>query len=768
MVVVTTRAAEHGDHGLIDDILAADEPTLLRLRNLSAAAVAELVRRELGREAHDDFCAACYAVTGGNPLFVRELLRVLIADEVRPDAERAAAVAAAGPGAIRWYVAARLRRQAPEVRAVARAVAILGDEMALPVVAEQARLTLPDAAAAAHLLTQQGIFERADPPAFTHAVVGDVARSLIPAGERSAEHDRAASVLRQAGRPVTQIASHLLRTAPAGVPDRVESLTAAASQAFRHGSPENAAVFLDRARAEPPAPALRAEISRQLGNCRAHHLAITEAGTHLRDALALAQDSRQRALCAYSLARFRNACGEPGEAIPLLVRALDELADAGEPAWALEVEGELIGMARADLGGRAVLLRHMDSFARRAGRPDAVLDSQRSVEALLAGRPTGEALELARSALAGEVLTPERCGLWAAVNTLMMTDHLDEAERRMLRALDTAIDRGLLFPMGIIRGYLARIALLRGDLTQAAEHVELGTAAAPAPNIGLPLLESTAVHLHIEQGRTAEAEAVLDGGVLSGDRPPHASVHLWLLEARTRLRLLRGEHAAALADAILCGQSHARWGAGGIWDVPWRLLAADAHRLAGKPAEATALVEEQLRLARELAIPRHVAIALRAMAKLVDPTHQHQRLAEAVDLLRRGQGRLELARALAELGELELRGGARSTARATVRRAAELALECHALELAERLRSGLAQAGGRPPRLRVTGVPALTPSERRVARLATEALTNREIAERLFVSEKTVEAHLSRVFRKLGVRSRTQLATQLTAPDRTP
>lgn len=767
LVAVSVRHAERGDHGLVDDLLAAD-PTLLRLRNLSAVAVAELVRRELGADAHDDFCAACYAVTGGNPLFVRELLRVLVADDVRPDAERAAAVAASGPDAIRWYVAARLRRQPPAVRAVARAVAVLGDEVALPVVAEQAHLTVPEAAAAAQALTGQGIFESADPPAFVHAVVSDVARSLIPAGERGVDHERAAAVLRRAGGSVTQVASHLLRTTPAGVPDRVVSLTAAALWAFRHGSPENAAVFLDRARAEPPDSVLRAEISRQLGNCRAHHLAITDAENHLQEALALAEDGRQRGLCAYSLARFRNACGAPREAIPLLVGALDDLADAGERALLLEVEGELIGIARADLAGRDVLLRHMDSFAGRDGRPAAVLDSQWSVEALLAGRPASEALAMARSALAGDALPPERCGLWAAVNTLMVLDHLDEAERRMLRALDTTVDRGLLLPMGIVRGFLARIALLRGDLVQAEEHVELGTAAAPAPNIGLPLLESTAVHIHLEQGRLRDAQAVLDKGVLSGDRAPTASVHMWLLEARTRLRLACGEHVDALADAVLGGQLHGQWGARGVWDVPWRLLAADAHRAAGRLDEAVALVEQQLRLARDLAVPRHVAVALRALAGLAGGVDRRRWLTEAVDLLHGGQGRLELAHALAELGEVETRDGDRSTARATARRAAELAAECHAPRLAERLRIGLARGGGRPPRLRVVGISALTPSERRVARLATEALTNREIAERLFVSEKTVEAHLSRAFRKLGVRSRTELATQLTASDGAP
>jgi DNA-binding CsgD family transcriptional regulator len=126
-----------------------------------------------------------------------------------------------------------------------------------------------------------------------------------------------------------------------------------------------------------------------------------------------------------------------------------------------------------------------------------------------------------------------------------------------------------------------------------------------------------------------------------------------------------------------------------------------------------------------------------------------------------GPARLELAHALADLGQQQLRGGDRSTARATIRRAAELALECRAQALADRLTAGLTTKGGRPPRLRLTGVSALTPSERRVAQLAADALTNRQIAERLYVTEKTVEAHLSRAFRKLDVRSGIQLVSRL-------
>jgi DNA-binding CsgD family transcriptional regulator len=197
-----------------------------------------------------------------------------------------------------------------------------------------------------------------------------------------------------------------------------------------------------------------------------------------------------------------------------------------------------------------------------------------------------------------------------------------------------------------------------------------------------------------------------------------------------------------------------------MWDVPWRLYAADAYFLAGQHEQAACLVDEQLRLARNLAVPRHIAVALRTAARFADTADANRYLREAVDLLRDGPARLELARTLADLGELLMRDGDRRAARDTTRQAAELALECHAPAMAERLNVSLTAGGGRPSRLSASGVHALTPSERRIARLVADALTNRQIAERLFVTEKTVEAHLSRTFRKLGVRSRTQLTSK--------
>jgi DNA-binding NarL/FixJ family response regulator len=125
------------------------------------------------------------------------------------------------------------------------------------------------------------------------------------------------------------------------------------------------------------------------------------------------------------------------------------------------------------------------------------------------------------------------------------------------------------------------------------------------------------------------------------------------------------------------------------------------------------------------------------------------------------QAELERARALTDLGAALRRAGNRSEAQDTLRLALDLAHRCGALSTAERARAELTAAGARPRRAALTGFDALTASERRVAELACEGLTNREIAQALFVTVKTVEWHLGNTYGKLGIASRRELKTVL-------
>ena len=116
------------------------------------------------------------------------------------------------------------------------------------------------------------------------------------------------------------------------------------------------------------------------------------------------------------------------------------------------------------------------------------------------------------------------------------------------------------------------------------------------------------------------------------------------------------------------------------------------------------------------------------------------------------------------IGQALRRANQRAEARELLREGLELAQRCGAAPLAQRAHAELLATGARPRRLVRTGVDSLTPSEHRVAQMAAEGQTNREIAQALFVTPKTIEMHLSHVYGKLDIQSRTQLATAMATP----
>ena len=159
--------------------------------------------------------------------------------------------------------------------------------------------------------------------------------------------------------------------------------------------------------------------------------------------------------------------------------------------------------------------------------------------------------------------------------------------------------------------------------------------------------------------------------------------------------------------------------------------------------------------------PRALGIALRAAGLARGGREGLALLRESVAALDGSPGLLERARSLAEFGAALRRSGERAAARDPLARALELAARCGARPLAARARDELKAAGARPRRPWRTGVEALTPSELRVARLAAEGQTNRQIACELYVTLKAVEGHLAHVYAKLGIEGRGQLAHAL-------
>jgi DNA-binding CsgD family transcriptional regulator len=169
------------------------------------------------------------------------------------------------------------------------------------------------------------------------------------------------------------------------------------------------------------------------------------------------------------------------------------------------------------------------------------------------------------------------------------------------------------------------------------------------------------------------------------------------------------------------------------------------------------LVETELGHARRWGSPGATAAALRLLGTL----RQGEGLAllqESVEIAETSHARLEHAKSLVTWGSALRRGGRRTQAREPLARGVEVARECGAVALAETARTELHAAGGRPRRQASTGPESLTPSERRIADLAAEGLTTRDIAHALYVTPRTVEGHLTNVYRKLGISTRTALA----------
>jgi DNA-binding CsgD family transcriptional regulator len=174
--------------------------------------------------------------------------------------------------------------------------------------------------------------------------------------------------------------------------------------------------------------------------------------------------------------------------------------------------------------------------------------------------------------------------------------------------------------------------------------------------------------------------------------------------------------------------------------------------------EALTLAEAELTDARRRGQPRRVGIALRTLGLLHGDTTLLQ---DAVTTLADSPAKLEQATALVELGAAQRRAGNRAAARAPLRDGLDLATRCGATRLAARARTELVATGARPRRAHISGRDSLTPSELRVARMAAEGRTNNEIAQALFVTTRTIDAHLAHTYTKLGINSRRQLENAL-------
>jgi DNA-binding CsgD family transcriptional regulator len=242
----------------------------------------------------------------------------------------------------------------------------------------------------------------------------------------------------------------------------------------------------------------------------------------------------------------------------------------------------------------------------------------------------------------------------------------------------------------------------------------------------------------------------------SGDRHARRSMGVVVACSQGRLELALGRPEQALARLEPAGATIEATGcvnpAGGEWRQPAALALAALDRT----AEARELLSPALVAARRSGGAYELGVTLRAAALIEQPVNTDL-LEEALGVLAPSEIRLQHARVLVDYGAALRRSGHRRDAREPLAAALEIAHACGAAEIAERARTELLATGARPRRIERTGADALTPSELRVARLARDGLSNREIAQQLFVSPRTVEAQLRTAYQKLRIGSRSEL-----------
>lgn len=762
-LVVAARPAE----------TAVEEELLVRLATdprsvaiapapLSREAVAALLRGELQREPEDVFVGACHHATGGTPFLLRELVRELRAQRLEPVAAAAGRIEGLGPRTVARSVLARIRRLGPAALDLAKAVAVLGAD-AEP--RRAARLVgVEEAATGAWVdaLVAAGVIRAGRPVEFVHPIVRSAVYAEAPGGERARLHGLAARLLAQEGVGEERIASHLLASDPCGDADAVELLLRTGRLALSRGAPGSAASYLERALVEPPAGELLVEVLCELGRAEIAQGRRAAFADHLGRGIRASTDPERRAEIALDLGRGLAQAGDSPGAVAVLEEALEGLVDRDSPL-AMRLEGELFAAALVHYPSvnaiRVRLLARLAQF--EAGELDEpTLLAPLAHTAVIVRPPAGRGADVAERLTQHEQWAPNAYVGGVIADALLFAGRFERDAQWLDGAISGSRALGWRLTLAGATWCRANALLHQGLLAGAEVDARFALDLAAEDSIVLVFASAILIEALLARGAADEAAAVLAGARRAEDHPPTYARSL-LLAARGRLGLAQGDASGALADALASGEGLSRHANPAT--RPWRSDAACALRVLGRLDEAREHAQLELSLARDFEVPHAIGTALRAIAACADDEDEVALLREAVDVLEGSEARLELARALVDLGAALRRNKRRAESQEPLRRGLDLADRCGASPLAERARTELLATGARPRRRALSGVESLTASERRVAELAAGEMTNREIAQALFVTTRTVEGHLTHVFRKLDIESRTQLAERLAA-----
>ncbi len=728
LIATAARVGEAGaDSSLLEEIAQDPATVLIRPPLLSVSAVVELAKNNLGADADQAFCVACHRATGGNPLLLAELLRTLRAEAVRPDAAHVDVIQQLGPRAVSRSVLHRLARLSADAVAVARAIAVLGDGAGLPETAVLAGLDEPRVAEVVRVLVGAEILSSAKPICFVHPLVRDAVYHDLASSERTLAHERAARALMDLG----------------AVPDVVAAVS-----------------YLRRALEEPAAVDKRPALLMELGMAEAL-LNLPEAVEHLREAGEHLDDPQQRAQCSELLVRALIFTRPPQEAVAVAQQARAELppeyVDQDRVLEALELWAPTFGAPAAP--GREARLAALRTGVLAEGPGARMLAAIAALDWALTGGAAAQCVPLALEALSGGVLVSADPILLSgsAVSVLALAEH--ERTFSVLEQMAVEVRRRsspfLLSGIYYMQGWAW---LARGELAEAADVLRRsGEVALSWSSTASAYTVATFAHVLIEQGDLVGAEDLLGQ---RGPQMPGSDADTLCQEADVALLVARARWHEALtaveeyAAGVSPGVVNPAW-------VPWRSLKAQALEGLGDHDAAVRLLEEELSAARAWGAPRALSHSLRLLGSLLDEREGLDLLREAVQVAEGSPARLEYAKALTALGSALRRARQPTQAREPLRTGFEVATRCGAQPVAEHARAELYATGARPRREAFSGPESLTPSEQRVAELAAAGGSNREIAQQLYVTPKTVEVHLTSTYRKLGISSRAALADAL-------
>jgi DNA-binding CsgD family transcriptional regulator len=770
-LVVATRLREAGtDAELLATVTSAPSAEVIRLPPLTRAAVAQIVESALDGPADPAFVEACLRATRGTPFLLRELVGALREGGIAPTAEAARHVERIGARSVGRSIHLRLRRLPDHAGRLARALAVL-EQSNLSHAARLAQLDEAEAGDAAELLESAGILESGLPLTFVHPIVRSAIYSELSGVERAQAHRRAADVLAEQPGANERVAQHLLVTEPAGDDWVVERLVEAACAAGQQGAPETEAVFLRRALAEPPPPTDLPALLLDLGMAEAS-AGLPDWPERLRRAVDAAPDTVAAVDAARVLAHALSRALRFADAVDVLDRAASSLDSRHSDLAALLEAAAVVPAMNDATTAPSVALRLEPLHERAAGDPAAPpeLLAALAFTSVLTNEPAEVGADLATRALetgGGAAGSDERPWFLFATWFSRATLSLLFAERyaQVRPVLDTSIAQARAtgdsarLAMGLANR--AWVALRRGNLSAAEEDTRtaLAATALPAPPHSRVLNGAVLVETLVDQGALDAAE--LELAPLEPEAERETLMTAILRFARGRLRIEQGRIAEALEDFLAVGVVLARARVTCPSYLPWRSEAALAQLALGDPEGARRLADEELELARAFGTPRALGVAKRAAGLAAGGEQGELLLREAVEEFERGGAGLERARALADLGAMLRRRNRRTQARELLREALDAAHRSGAGRLAQRAETELRATGARPRRVVLTGLDSLTASERRIAELASQDLTNREIAQMLFVTDRTVEGHLTSVFRKLRLDSRNELSAAL-------